>query len=109
MNKQTYWLADSAGTKLAVEGAQVRDYLAARGWTETSEATGDEFIWVRHPDIAGASRIPVASLEGWQAKGWEMGAAGVPVFEDEPEPPAPTETKPDSKPKPAAGGNPKEN
>jgi hypothetical protein len=110
MTKQTYWLSDDEGTQLAVEGADRRDEMVQAGWTETTEATGDEFVWVRHPDVAGDARIPAASLEVWQVRGWEIGIAPAgPALEEEPPAvPTPAATKPDSKPKPAAGGDTKE-
>ncbi len=108
MTKQTYWLSDAEGTKTAVEGVDRRDELVQAGWSETDEATGDEFVWVRHPGITGGARIPAASLEAWQIRGWEIGSTAAPALEEELAVVPPAETKPDSKPKPAAGGDTKE-
>ncbi len=111
MTKNKYWLADLEGTKVAVPDAASRDYLIGLGWDETSEATGDEFVWVRHPDVADGARIPAASLEIWEVRGWEPGFRPVDRLDDAlvAEEPATAASKPNSKPKSAAGGDTREN
>src|SRR5690349_3080208 len=108
MTKQTYWLADESGTKVSVEGAATRDDLLARGWAETTEATGDEFVWVHHPDVQDPARVPAAALEAYEVRGWIVGHDPVPA---EDVPPLPTDAALETKPvkTTAAGGSTKEN
>lgn len=55
MSKNTYWIVDGEGTKALVEGADQRDYWTkVRGWSESSEPTGYEFVWLRNDGLDSA-------------------------------------------------------
>lgn len=115
MSKQTYWLADSDGGLIRVEGADERDRLAGDGWTLTDPPGGDQRVWLQH-DVTGAYALfGAGALEAWHARGWqhtvpptEGSDAGLVVVLPEPDPaadvPVPVAAlTPDS---PAAGPSP---
>lgn len=73
--KNTYWIADAQGVKALVTGAAERDFWTrVHGYTETTEATGQEFQWVRNENHGGygvlnhEAALLLAGL-GWQPSG----------------------------------------
>jgi hypothetical protein len=66
-----YWLVDQTGTKALVEGDVARDQLLPQGWSVASEPVGEEFVWMRHPEVAGPARFGAGALQVWRVKGWE--------------------------------------
>lgn len=82
-SKNTYWIADTDGTKAVVEGADERDqWTRVHGWTEANEPTGHEFVWVRNDDPEiGAARMnwQAATDPAWEARGFRPGAPPEPV------------------------------
>lgn len=70
--KNTYWLIGPDNTFAQVEGAARRDELAASGWTPAEEPGSADRVWLRHDVTGGVALFPFASLEPWQARGWEF-------------------------------------
>lgn len=70
-DKQGYWLVNEAGVKAFVVGAAERDRWVPLGWTQSSEPTGNEFLYARMDGIADPAKFPAASfLESWGQRGW---------------------------------------
>lgn len=79
MSKNTYWLADEAGNKALVTGADERDRFLPLGWSLAEEPVDNELVWARHEGIADAALFPAQALAAWAAKGWVAGAPPEPV------------------------------
>lgn len=84
--KKTYWLVDAENNYAAAAGAEVRDALLPLGWQESDrDPEGSEFVWCRHPEIAGPAKFPAETLPVWQIRGWEpaypLAAGGAPPIE----------------------------
>jgi hypothetical protein len=81
--KNTYWIADTDGTKALVEGADKRDHwVKGRGWTETAEPEGYEFVWLRNDDPGlGPIRLnwQAAQDPAWAERGFKPGEPDEPI------------------------------
>jgi hypothetical protein len=108
-DKQTYWLSGPDGKKALVTGSAERDRLAPLGWSDTSEATGDEFLYGWRYGIEQPGVFPAAAFRDiWEPRGWVTGpppGSPSPFGAD----PAPTPVAPVPTAKPtkstAAGGS----
>lgn len=79
-DKQTYWVANLAGDKALVTGADERDRWSLHGWSDADEP-GDDFrgnVWLRDPESGNAAPIAWAAREYW------LGRGRVPSPPDEP-------------------------
>lgn len=75
MTETSYWMRLPAdGTFALIDGDAERDRLTPFGWEVADEPRDTDFVWARHPDIELPARYPFASLDYWQAQGWEPGA-----------------------------------
>lgn len=78
----SYWIVDpNSGAKAVVEGAADRDrWTKVQGWSETTEPTGDERVWVYNQAIDGRTVLPYDASQGhWKGIGWVPGAPPEPV------------------------------
>ena len=97
-----YWIADGDGFKAWVATAADRDYwVRARGWTEATEPTGVEQVWVRLEGSDSYGRLPAQALPLHEGKG--LLASGPPGYE-----PAPAPEPKSSSSKSATSGDKKE-
>lgn len=71
--KKDFWLVDETGNKALVQGADDRDRLLPLGWSEATEPTGDEQVWMSHPEVENPARFPAGALAQWQVLGWQPG------------------------------------
>jgi hypothetical protein len=66
-----YWIADAEGVKALVSGAEAHnEWTAGRGWTDTTEPVGQEFVWLRHEEHGDAAKFTAESAPMWMARGW---------------------------------------
>lgn len=82
MSKNKYWIADpNSGAKAIVEGVEERDrWTKVLGWSETTEPTGDERVWLYNESIDGRTVLPYDASQGhWKGIGWAPGAPPEPV------------------------------
>jgi hypothetical protein len=117
MSKNHYWIADpNSGAKALVEGVEERDrWTKVQGWSEATEPTGDERVWLYNASIDGRTVLPFDASQGhWKGIGWAPGAPPEPVdttrdpaLMDQPEPAA-APTAPSSAASPAAATTTKE-
>ncbi|HEY9414673.1 MAG TPA: hypothetical protein VIQ30_07945 [Pseudonocardia sp.] len=77
--KKTYWLTDGYGNSAQVVGAEERDRWVPRGWSETTEPTGDERVWMHNATTDGRAQFAAGVVETWRALGWEPSAPPEPV------------------------------
>lgn len=68
---KTYWLAGPDDTRVQVEGAARRDELAAGGWSETTEPSPADRVWLQHADTKAFALFGAGSLVTWEARGWQ--------------------------------------
>jgi hypothetical protein len=101
--KQTYWIADAEGVKAKVSGAEARDeWTKVRGWSETTEPTGQEFQWIRNADHGGKGVMNHEAVLLHEGLGWfPSGPEGYDEPTDSPAAPAPAPAST----KPAANAN----
>jgi len=69
--KNTYWLIGPDNTFVQVEGAARRDQITSDGWTETTEPTGADEVWMRHEVTGVYSLMRAGALDAWQGRGWQ--------------------------------------
>lgn len=77
-----HWIVDpNSGAKALVDTAAERDcWTEVYGWSTTTEPSGDERVWVHHPDTGGRAVLPAAAIGGyWSALGWAPSAPPEPV------------------------------
>lgn len=79
MPKTNYWLTDGYGNKAVAVVAEERDRWVPRGWSESTEPSGDDRVWMRHGGHGGHAQFPAAVVETWQALGWEASPPPEPV------------------------------
>jgi len=91
-----YWISDVGGVKAVVEGAEARDeWTRVRGWSETTEPTGQEFQWIRNAGHGGKGVMNHEAVLLHAGLGWfPSGPEGY----DEPvdAPPEPAKSSPKS-------------
>lgn len=88
-----YWIADSEGVKALVEDAEAHNlWTAGRGWTDTTEPTGQEWVWLRHDEHGGRAKFSAEAAPLWEGRGW------LPSDPPEPENPAIAHWKTESAP-----------
>lgn len=66
-----YWIADAEGVKAIVTGAEAHNlWTAGRGWTDTTEPTGQEWVWLQHDEHRGRAKFSAESAPLWEGRGW---------------------------------------
>jgi hypothetical protein len=66
-----YWVADAEGVKALVSGAEAHNlWTAGRGWTDTTEPAGQEFVWLQHNEHGGRGKFAAQAVPLWEGRGW---------------------------------------
>lgn len=68
------WITDLAGNKALVDDGDAEAWTRLHGWAETDEPTGNQQVWMSHPDTASPGLIPWGARDYWQGIGWEPSA-----------------------------------
>lgn len=88
-----YWIADAEGVKALVEGAEAHNlWTAGRGWTDTTEPVGQEWVWLQHDEHGGRAKYSAEAAPLHEGRGW------LPSDPPEPENPAIAHWKTESAP-----------
>jgi hypothetical protein len=66
-----YWIADQEGVKALVTGAEAHNlWTAALGWTDTTEPSGLDWVWLQHDEHRGRAKYSAEAAPLWEGRGW---------------------------------------